>query len=213
GVIFVGQGRHRSEIRDFARAHKRVVTWGAVEAADDHCVVGSDNVGGGMLATQHMLNLGRKAVAFLGDRTLPEIGQRYEGYALALTAAGMDVDERRVIAAPFDIKEARVAAQPLAALYPEFDAIFAASDMIALAAIAALRDKGIRVPRDVSVVGFDDIPAGAHVSPSLTTVHQDIRRAGEILVEKLIAILAGESVSSQTIETRLIVRQSCGARP
>ncbi len=212
GVIFVGQGRHRSNIRDFARAHRRVVAWGAVEAADDYCIVGSDNVGGGLLATQHMLAQGRRAVVFLGDRTLPEIGQRYEGYALALKAAGLELDPDLVVDAPFDIECAREAARGLARLYPRFDAIFAASDMIALAAIAALREAGIEVPKDVSVVGFDDIPAGAHVSPALTTVHQDIRTAGKILVAKLIAVLAEQPAPSQIIPTELVVRQSCGAK-
>ena len=211
GVIFVGQGRHRSEIRDFARSHRQAVTWGAVEGPDDHCVVGSDNVGGGQLATEHLLKLGRRSIVFLGDPSLPEIAQRFEGYQRALMAAGVPLDDRLVISAPFDIVRARAATQPLIELYPAFDAIFAASDMIALAAIATLRDRGITVPEDVAVVGFDDISAGALVDPALTTVHQDIRGASRMLVDRLIASIAGQDAPSEIIGTRLIVRRSCGA--
>ncbi len=209
GLIFVGQGRHRSDIRDFARAHRRVVTWGAVDDAD-HVVVGSDNIGGGRMATAHLIARGRRRIAFLGDRGLPEIRQRHEGYRRALEAAGIAYDDRLVIAAPFEIEEARRAARPLVDLYPDFDAIFAASDMIALGAIALLRERGLSVPEDVAVIGFDDIPAGAHVYPALTTVHQDIPRAGRIMTDKLLSLIEGGSATSEIIDTRLVVRDSCG---
>lgn len=210
GVIFVGQGRHRSEIRDFARLHKKTVTWGAVDINDDHCVVGSDNIGGGRKATQHMLSLGRKSIAFLGDRSLPEIADRFEGYRQALDSAGLPMDPDLVISTPFDIAEARRATEPLVTLFPKFDGIFASSDMIAIGAIATLREQGIRVPEDVSVVGFDDIPSGAYMSPSLTTIHQRIRKAGVVLVEKLMQTLQGETPQSLLLDAELVVRQSCG---
>jgi len=213
GLIFVGQGRHRAALRDFARAHERVVTWGAVEETDEHCIVGSDNAAGARAATRHMLGLGRRAVVFLGDRELPEIRQRFEGYAAALAEAGLAVDERLLLPAPFDVVEARAASRSLPGLYPEFDAIFAASDMIALAAIATLREHGIRVPQDVSVVGFDDIAAGAYTHPSLTTVRQDIPRAARVIVEKLIALIEGRSAESATVGTRLVIREPGGAAP
>ncbi|MGF1463064.1 MAG: LacI family DNA-binding transcriptional regulator [Maricaulaceae bacterium] len=208
GVMFVGQGRHRAEIRDFARAHGRAVVWGAVGDTDDHCVVGSDNFSGGLLATEHLLDVGRRSIIFLGDHSLPEIAQRYEGYRMALERAGLGVRRDFVVAAPFDIERARNAVRPLIDLYPEFDAIFAASDMIALAAIAALRDKGVEVPNNVSVVGFDGVPTGAHVSPSLTTVRQDVRRGGTLLVEKILQVLEGERAFSTKLPVELIIRGS-----
>ncbi len=209
GVVFVGQGRRRSEIRDFARAHGKVVTWGAVEANDECCIVGSDNIAGGAMAAERLLALGRRAIAFLGDRTLPEIAQRLDGFARGHERAGARVDEALIVSAPFDIEAARHAADALIGLYPKFDAIVAASDMIALAAVAALRDKGLRVPEDVSVIGFDGIPAGAHVSPSLTTVRQDVKKGADVLVSKLLATLSGQAVSSTTLPVELIVRRSC----
>jgi len=212
GVIFVGQGRHRSEIRDFARRHGKVVVWGAVSPDDDYCVVGSDNVGGGRTATSHMLALGRRRIAFLGDTDLPEMRQRFEGYCEALKAHGLSVDDQLVIHTPFDIEKAREVSKPFVELFPRrFDGIFACSDMIAIAPVANLRQTGIKVPEAVSVVGFDDVPSSAHVSPSITTIHQRIHRAGQILVEKLLSILNGETPDPVMMETELIVRQSCGA--
>ncbi|MEM7662103.1 MAG: substrate-binding domain-containing protein [Pseudomonadota bacterium] len=211
GVIFVGQGRHRSEIRDFARLHKKVVTWGAALPNEDTCVIGSDNVGGGRRATEHMLSLGRQSIAFLGDLSLPEISQRFEGFKSALEAAGKTVSKDLVINSPFDIEEARSATHILADIYPSFDGIFASSDMIAIAAIANLRQRGLRVPEDVSVVGFDDIPSGAHMSPSITTVRQKIRTAGKILVDQLLAAIDGETPTSEILPAELVIRQSCGS--
>jgi DNA-binding LacI/PurR family transcriptional regulator len=211
GVIFVGQGRHRSAIRDFARQYRKVVVWGAVSPGDDYCVVGSDNVGGGRMATSHMLDLGRSKIAFLGDTDLPEMRQRFEGYCQALGERNLPLDDQLVVHTPFDIEKAREVSEPFVELFPRFDGIFACSDMIAMAAIANLRQAGIRVPEDVSVVGFDDIPSSAHVSPSITTIHQSIRRAGMIMVKKLLEILGDVAVEPVTLRTELVVRQSCGA--
>jgi len=211
GVMFVGQGRHRAEIRDFARAQKRVVAWGAVSESNDHCVVGSDNIGGGRIATEHLLKLGRESIVFLGDRTLPEISQRFEGYRTAMISAGVGVDENLVVSAPFDIEKARHASERLCEIYPNFDAIVAASDMIAFAAIAALRNRGMAVPDDVSVVGFDGVPAGAHIDPALTTVRQNVRQGGKVLVRKMLDILRYGAAQSEVLPVELVVRQSCGS--
>jgi len=148
---------------------------------------------------------------FLGDRELPEIRQRYRGYCEALEAAGIAIDERLVVDAPFDIEKARSAARCLPGLHPDFDAVFAASDMIALGAIATLQESGLAVPQDIAVVGFDDIPAAAHLYPGLTTVRQDIAEAGRTLVARLRSLLDDESAPSTRIDTRLVIRDTCGA--
>ena len=211
GVIFVGQGRHADAIDAFARQHRRVVTWGAVRPEQTACVVGSDNAGGARAATRHLLGLGRRRVAFMGDRTLPEIAQRYAGYAGALAEAGLALDPALVFDAPFDVAGARAAAAPLAGLADRFDGLVAASDMIALAAIAALRDGGVSVPGDVGVVGFDDIALAEHVYPALTTVHQRIKRGGEVMVAEMMTMLEGGEARSHVLPGELVVRRSCGA--
>ena len=89
-----------------------------------------------------------------------------------------------------------------------FDAICAASDLIAIGAMRALREHGLQVPADVAVTGFDDIPLAGSVSPSLTTVQQDTKLAGSLLVDGLIALIRGEVAESRAIPTRLVPRDS-----
>ena len=84
----------------------------------------------------------------------------------------------------------------------------AASDLIAIGALRALRERGVRVPQDIAVTGFDDIPLAASVSPPLTTVQQDTKQAGQLLVDKLLSLIAGEPVEGLTIPVKLVVRES-----
>jgi DNA-binding LacI/PurR family transcriptional regulator len=89
-----------------------------------------------------------------------------------------------------------------------FDAIFAASDLIAIGAMRALSDHGLRVPQDVALVGFDDIATASFVNPPLTTVLQDTKQAGEVLVDSLLALIRGEPVESAVLPVKLMVRRS-----
>ena len=91
-----------------------------------------------------------------------------------------------------------------------FDAVFAASDLIAIGAMRALTERGLRVPEDVSVIGFDDLPTARFAHPPLTTVFQDTKQAGELLVEALMQLIRGEPAQSQRLPTTLVVRKSCG---
>jgi DNA-binding LacI/PurR family transcriptional regulator len=92
----------------------------------------------------------------------------------------------------------------------DFDAIFAATDVIAMSALRALTASGISVPRQVSVVGFDDIALAAHSNPPLTTVRQDIERGAHTLVDLLFRRMAGEDAPSSTMSAELVVRESSG---
>ena len=94
-----------------------------------------------------------------------------------------------------------------------FDAVFAASDLIAIGAMHALQARGLRIPEDVAIVGFDDIPAARIATPALTTVVQDTIRAGELLVDALVRLVNGEPAESTRLETSLVVRRSSGAAP
>jgi DNA-binding LacI/PurR family transcriptional regulator len=211
GVIIIGQGRRRDQLRDFTNAHRRVVVWGAHIDDEDYTIVGSDNREGGRLAAAHLLSLGRKRIAFLGDVCLPEIKLRHAGYLDALQQAGVAADEGLTFNAPFDSEEAFAAAKILLDKKLDFDAIFAASDVIAMSAIAALGNAGMKVPQDVSVVGYDDIVGSAWYSPALTTVSQSIHEGGEALVRSLFARINGEAAASVILPPKLIIRQSCGA--
>jgi DNA-binding LacI/PurR family transcriptional regulator len=172
--------------------------------------VGSDNAQGGYDVTRHLLAQGRRRIAFLGHATThyPEFFDRYRGYERALmearvpTSTALQVDAFTTEDAGFQ------ATRELQLRGVEFDAVVAASDLIAIGALRALQESGLDVPRDVSVVGFDDIPAASHTNPPLTTVVQDTRRAGDLLVETLLRQIAGDPAANSVIPTRLVVRKS-----
>src|SRR3546814_10356903 len=141
----------------------RISDWSSDVCSSDllpeqrYCSVGSDNLRGGRRATAHLARLGRRRIAFLGDIEAPEVIQRYQGYLRALEEAGLPVDPALVVPAHFEIEFAEAAVDTLIARQVDFDAIFAASDMIALGAIRSLLTAGCSVPGDVSVVGYDEV--------------------------------------------------------
>ena len=175
--------------------------------------VGCDNFRGGLDATQHLLGLNRRNVAFLGTASghYPEFFERYHGYAEALKQAGLTANAALQVDAVSMENSGYAAAMELLARGQPFDAIVAASDLIAIGALRALQERRMDVPGAVSVVGFDDIPAASHANPPLTTVMQDTRQAGEVLVDTLLQSIRGEAVENRTLATRLVVRRSCGA--
>jgi DNA-binding LacI/PurR family transcriptional regulator len=211
GIIVIGQGRRLPELRALAQAHAPIVVWGAHLPGEPYTIVGGDNRGGGALATGHLLRLGRRRIAFLGDPTLPETRLRHEGYVQALQDAGLAPDPRLTAASGFDARGAFAAAQALQASVPDLDGVVAGSDVIAMSAIAALGAAGVASPRDVGVVGYDDASAAAWFNPALTTISQSIRAGGEALVEALFAKLEGRPAQNVLLPARLIVRSSCGA--
>ena len=167
------------------------------------------SVAGGRRATSHLARLGRKRILFLGDTEAPEAEQRHRGYRQALDKAGLEFRDELVVAAHFDVHSGEAATQSAIERGIEFDAIFAASDLIAMGAIRALTRAGRRVPDDVSVVGYDNIAASRLVTPRLTTIDQDANLAGRKLVSKLIDAQGGKATSDR-LETSLLIRDSCG---
>src|SRR5690606_7098362 len=165
-------------------------------------------------ATQHLINLGHKNIAFLGDISehSPEFSARYNGYTKALKNAGLVPDAALQINAETSEEEGYKAALALLKRGIKFDAVFGASDLIAIGAIKALEESGLIIPTDVAVMGFDDIPMASYTHPPLTTVQQNTRLAGELLVENLLKLVDGESVTSMLLPAELIVRGSCGAK-
>lgn len=211
GVIFLGQSRLHDAFNALADRHNRFVVWGA-ELPDQHyCSVGSDNLRGGARATAHLVRLGRRRIAFLGDTDAPELQQRLQGYRDALAEAGLTYDERLVQPAHFDIESAAEAVDLLSARGVTFDGLVAASDMIALGAIRALIQRGRSVPQDVSVVGYDDVAIARYNHPALTTVRQDVTKGGVLLVAKLMTLVNGGRAVGERLPTELVVRESCGA--
>lgn len=209
GVIFIGQSSLHHAFNALAARDNRFVVWGAEFPDAQYCSVGSDNVAGGRRATSHLLRLGRRRILFLGDTEAPEAEQRCRGYRQALAQAGIAVDESLIVPAHFEVHSAEAATRSAIARGLEFDAVFAASDLIAIGAMRALSRSGMAVPADVSVVGYDNIPAARLVTPQLTTIDQDANLAGRMLVSKLIDRGDGPPISER-LETSLMIRESCG---
>ncbi len=212
GVIFVGQGEQHAKLNLIAESSHPIVVWGAPIPNQSYCRVGGDNAQGGYLATKHLLESGRRHIAFFGDVNLPEIALRYSGYKKALAEHGEAHNPRLQIDVPFEMEHARQAIEDLLADKIQFDAAMCSSDVMALSAIATFNDAGLTVPDDVAVVGYDDIGLAQYSSPTLTTVSQNIRWGGRVLVESLLSIVNGQDVTDTTLASKLIVRQSSGAR-
>ena len=216
GLILLGYGdyvSYREKLDALAAANTRFVIYGADAADQPGLSVGCDNVAGGAMATKHLLNLGRRRIAILGDtsRRHPEFASRGDGYAAALEDAGIGVDDSLAIFANNTEEEAYSAVQEFLDSGTEFDAVFAVTDVLAIGAMRALTDAGQTVPGDISVVGFDDLPRAAFVSPPLTTIQQNIREGAENMVKTIVGLIEGNEVQSVQMEPKLIVRQSCGA--
>jgi len=208
GVIFLGQGTLHDEFNRLASTEGRFVVWGAQFPGQKYCTVGTDNALGGRRATQHLIKLGRKRIVFLGGSD-PEAMQRYRGYSEALQEAAMPVDDALSARVEFEAESAEAAVDRLLQQKIPFDGIVAASDLIALGGIRALHRKGIEVPRDVSVVGYDNMLLSRLSTPTLSTVQQDIPKAGRLLVSKLLD-WSGDP-RPEMLSTELIIRESCGA--
>ncbi len=206
GIILIGQWRHHDQLNDLARRRVPMVVWGAKLPAQFYCTVGSDNIEGGRLATRHLLDKGCRHIVFLGDRNLPEVMQRFEGYTDALTRAKRKPEAALIIPADFTAGGGERAVTDLLKQGTRFDAIFAASDLLAMTAINVLRHAGIHVPHDVAVVGYDDIALASHIHPPLTTVRQPIDVAGRTLVDLFAKIVAGEPAHSVLLPTQLVIR-------
>ncbi len=210
GVIFIGQCTLHGALNRLTHQDERFVVWGAEMPDQGYCSVGSDNRLGCKRAAAHLLRLGRRRLLFMGDRNVPEALQRFHGFVEAHVEAGLDVPEERILRSHFETESATTAVQSALAEGLEFDGVVAASDLIALGAVRALRSAGLRTPQDVAVVGYDDIPASRLADPALTTVSQDVAMAGKLLVAKLLDT-GGKPGKSQRTPTELIIRQSCGA--
>ena len=214
GLIIIGQAGREDRLNAITTFDNRIVVWGGRDGDTPYTLVGSDNRGGVDLAVTHLIGLGRRRVLFVGDTDLPEIALRYRGYEDAHARAGLAVDPSLLLRIGFGQEVRRTGARLLAAREAglRFDAVFAASDVLAIAVMDALRQAGLSVPGDVSVIGYDNVAQSAMANPALTTVSQNIAQGGELLVETLLAKLDGEAVESRMTETSLIVRESCGAR-
>ncbi len=209
GCNILGQGHRESMMKEFAATGAPMVVWGAAEENAGYCVVGSDNFLGGQLAGRHFLENDRRHFLFVGDSSFREIRQRRGGLESVIDEAVNNITVDEIELHSFSYDSAYDAAEHYLQMTERPpDAVFAFSDTCAMAMISALRDAGIDVPRDVSVVGYNDIPSARYFSPPITTIRQDTHKAGRLLAAKLMRILDGDKPKSAAIKTELILRKT-----
>jgi len=169
--------------------------------------VGVDNAGGAALAVTHLLRSGRTRVATVaGPQDMVAGIDRLTGYTAALNEARR---EPVVAAGDFTQESGAIAMRELLGRQPELDAVFAASDLMGIGVLRALREAGRRVPEDVAVVGFDDVQAARYADPPLTTVRQPIAEIGRRLARQLLRLAGGEAIEPAVVlDVKLVLRGS-----
>ncbi|BDT69988.1 HTH-type transcriptional repressor CytR [Comamonadaceae bacterium OS-1] len=173
--------------------------------------IAADSYGGARSAMQHLAELGHRRIAFItGDERMNSARDRHRAYDDAVAILGLERDPALVLPGDYSLGSGRAAAQQLLALPVRPTALFAANDLSAFGAMSVLQTAGLRVPQDMSVVGFDDLEAASLVHPGLTTVRQPINEMGRAAANTLLALIAGLNVATQQVSlpTELVVRAS-----
>jgi len=175
-------------------------------------IVESDNYRGGYLAAEELLNSGCRRIVLIRDyRDVSPMNQRHQGYQQALRDWGLAVDESYVVRIPVNIEASRNAVSALVQQGVPFDGIFAATDWLAVGALTALKEHGIRVPAEVKLVGYDNISLTQYTSPPITTIHQNKWELGRTAAEELLGMInktSGKRTASITLDVELIRRRS-----
>ncbi|GGT04665.1 LacI family DNA-binding transcriptional regulator [Streptomyces chromofuscus] len=173
--------------------------------------VDSDNAGGAAEAVRHLLHRGRRRIATITGALDMDVGRsRLAGWRAGHEEAGLTADESLIEAGDFTEEGGRKAMRSLLERAPDLDAVFAASDLMAVAALAELRSQGRRTPDDVAVVGFEDSTLARHTNPPLTTVRQPVEELGRTMARILLTQIAegAEARQQVTLPTELVVRES-----
>jgi len=216
GIILLGYGdyrEHRPRLMQLLERGTHFVRWGPADKSSIGPTIGSDNVQGGFDATEHLILQGRRRIAFIGTATpaYPELLGRWRGYCKALQKHGIEADVGLRADAEPDEAEGRAAVADLMSRGVTFDAIFAASDFIAAGTCDELAARGIEVPGDVALVGFDDAPIASAHRPALSSIRQDGAAAGRAWGEAIVSLVEqrGDDFARQ-LPVELIVRESSG---
>jgi len=174
-----------------------------------------DNVAGARMAVDHLARLGHRRIGTItGPLNMPSAADRLEGYRQAMDAHRLPVDDVLIVEGDFTEASGMSAARRLLSL--PVTAIFAASDIMAVGALKVIRETDLRVPKDVALVGFDDVPIAAALQPALTTVRQPIEQMGSMAASLLLSLLESPPegrppAQRLVLPAKLVVRESCGA--
>jgi DNA-binding LacI/PurR family transcriptional regulator len=223
GFVAFGLSAAHPEVEQIRRAGLPIVLVDST-AMPDHPSISIDDEAGAALAAEHLLGLGhREFLAVAIDPPMPFVlaepdsvtGRRLIGYRRALAGAGLSLPDDRVVTAPATVAGGAVAFRRAWESGQRPTAVLAMSDAIAIGVMRAASELGMVIPRDLSVVGFDDVDMAAYVNPPLTTVHQPIRRKGEEAVRLLLAVVEGRADAHEhrRLDTHIVVRASTASAP
>ncbi len=214
GILFVGNSA-------FSEADKWLLNVQTPIVLLDRRIVGLplstvmvDNQAGAFMAVEHLIKMGRKRIALVGGKDTPTNSERLAGYKQALQAYGIAYAPELVTQGAFNFDGGYAGIERLLRAGCQFDAVFAANDMMAIGAVECLAKNGIAVPDDVAVVGFDDIRMAAWYKPALSTIRQPVYEMGRLAVTTLLEQIADPAAEPKSIMLcpELVVRQSSGER-
>ena len=209
GFILMTSTRKQSHVKALLELGAPFITWGMPHSGQKYCSVSGDNVNGGKLATKHLIDSGRRKIGFIGGpEDEVEVQQRLTGDKAALQEAGMEINTDRIIYGDFSNTSGAKAMAKLMEQVPDLDAVFINSDLMAIAAMDIIREHGKEVPKEIAVVGYDDLSVAANSNPPLTTIRQNVPLAGKMLAQNLIQFLQTKVATNVSIPVDLIIRKS-----
>jgi LacI family transcriptional regulator len=213
-ILAPSRGDHGTLARVLQNAGTPVVVVDRDAALPNADVVLYDNEGGSHEATSYLVELGHVSIGCVaGPADATSATERVHGFRRALADAGLPLGEHSVVEGDFHFEGGREATARLLATGEKFTALFAANDLMAAGAIRELADRGISVPRDMSVIGFDDAPLAQMVSPALTTMRQPLQEMATAAVSQLLRRISnsdGVAPTRQVLPTTLVVRGTTG---
>lgn len=216
-VIAITDDLKASDLGALARARLPLVVIDPLEQPHSRVIsVGSTNFAGGLEATRHLLSLGHRRIAYLGGPPSAACNQaRLQGFRAAMEAAGLPVPDTYIRVGEFQFANGLAGGSALLDLPEPPTAVFAGSDETAAGVIEAARVRGLRIPQDLSVVGFDDTQVARYASPPLTTVRQPLREIAVVALRTALRLAAGEKLDSYHVElaTELVIRRSTAPAP
>ena len=212
--IIVLTGRLTDSALSACAKTQPVVVTGRSLSAPNLFSLAFDNFEGGRLATRHLIELGHRHIAFIaGDQDHPDANERLRGYQAALHDAGIAYNPDLVVPGEYHEVSGLLAVNRLLEKQQRFTAIFAANDQMAIGAALGLQRRSLRVPEDVSLVGFDDLPTSVYAIPPLSTIHQPAYDLGRLAASAMLQLLAGESPSVVMPPPNLVTRESSRRLP
>lgn len=209
GIIVLTGRLTDKALKSYAKTLPLVVT-GRNLKAPGLVSLNYDNVEGARLATQKLIDLGHRQIAFIGgDPQHPDAMERLEGFRKALKNAHIPLDDALVAEGGFHEAGGLQALLQLLASRKRFTAIFCANDQMAVGAALGLSRNSLRVPEDVSIIGYDDLASSTYANPPLSSVHQSAYELGQIAADVLLQMLSGQAPVFSLPEPRLVLRESC----